>query len=99
MGDTMDDADFQYNLFMGDAKSIWGLYNTLYALIFYASLKGGKSMGDWGDFLGDASPQDGSFRILSGCGVTRHSPTILAKNFFSEVFWRKNHKFTFFAWC
>ena len=69
---------------MGDAKIIWGLYNTLYALIFYASPLEGKSMGDWVTRLGDASPHTGFSRILLGCGVTRHALTILAVFFFGH---------------
>ena len=36
---------------MRDAKSIWGVYNTLYAPKFLRVTQGGKSMRDVRDFL------------------------------------------------
>ena len=95
MRDVMRDDDLTYNMVMRDAKSIWGVYNTLYAPNFYASRRPWKSMRDVRDFFAWSSRLSTIFRILLGWGVTRHAVTILAKKN-SAIFWEKFSKNIFF---
>ena len=86
MRDVMRDVDLTYKMVMRDAKKIRRLYNTLYVPNFSRVTQGGKSMRDVRDFLRDRVTPAGDFRILLGCGVTRHAVAILAKKKIRPVF-------------